>query len=314
MPKPTSWAHISELPFLIVDQSLPRVKVIFWAQFMFSAELAFNILFDIPVNASQRATGKILCSYSSSQTGSAGRLRAASSDHDYPWTIHALKPPRVSTRYMRQRPFTKAEILDKWAWGHVKRTLQTVPESFFTISDSNISKTSSSQEPRAGLSSYLDTSLKLDETKTPENLSKTSFLRPVHSRLLSESLVAGRVAVCPETQGAGAADGASSQYQHQRLHPSNACLVGTRRTGGGEFSKAMLDLRSTTYEYSLYPGQPVVVKATNLTGRCLTPFEIFQVRHFGESGASIAPGMLNLCSNPAAPILTRLQSDTLPFR
>ncbi len=228
--------------------------------------------------SSQKASGKVLSFYSSTAEASqshlsqAVRLPSSSGSQEATFSIKQVGHPEGPSRYMYQRPLARAEVLDSWAWGHIKRTLECLPES--ATQDAQIMSTQSSQAPRSSLSSVLDASLKQEDTSTASKpTSVATLLRPVHTRLQSQALVAGRVAVCPETSGT---EGGTHQ---QRLHPSNACLVGNRRAGGGEFSRAMLDLttNASSLTYSLYPGQPVVMKATNLTGRSLTAHEFFQV-------------------------------------
>lgn len=175
---------------------------------------------------------------------------------------------------MYQRPLVRAELLDSWTWDLIKRIVESLPSSVLESIDSTMS-----HKPRFSLSSVLDTSLRQEssEVKKPA----ASALRPVHSRLQTPSLVAGRVAVRPEV---GAAKGV---VQHQRLDPMNICIVGTRRAGGGDLGRVMLDVNTnaSTLEYSLYPGQPVVLKATNVNGRSLNAFEFFQVSYLFQFSA-----------------------------
>lgn len=167
---------------------------------------------------------------------------------------------------MYQRALTKAEILDSWTWKQVKRIVESLPSSLL---ESNTEGCSSSQKPRFSLSSVLEISQKSHQ-QDGSNESKphpTSALRPIHSRIQTPNLVAGRVAVCPEAVPA-----------EQRLDTTNACIIGTRRAGGGDLGKVMLDVttNASTIEYSLYSGQPVVFKASNVNGRSLTAFEFYK--------------------------------------
>ncbi|VDD83310.1 unnamed protein product [Mesocestoides corti] len=125
--------------------------------------------------------------------------------------------------------------------------------------------------PRGSLSNVLDASSKQENLVNKKPV--TSLLRPIYSRMQSRSLVAGRVIVWPE------ATSAENATHQQRLHPSNACLAGTKRAGG-DSGRITLDLttNASSLVYSLYPGHPVVLTATNLTGRSLTAFEFYQVR------------------------------------
>ena len=160
----------------------------------------------------------------------------------------------------------KSELLDSWTWNQIRKILESLPSSLLEDTDSTLL-----QKPRFSLSSVLDTSNNQNDIDDKNN--PTSALRPLYNRLQSPSLVAGRVATRPEPSTT--IDG----VQHQRLDPQNICIVGTRRAGGGDIGRIMLDLgtNSSTLAYSLYTGQPVVLKATNLNGRCLTAFEFYQV-------------------------------------
>lgn len=112
-----------------------------------------------------------------------------------------------------------------------------------------------------------------DEEKTQTSMTNVSALRPVYARLQSPSFVAGRIAAWQVSSGGGDIQTISQQ---PRLNAGNICLVGNRRTGGGEFSKAILELSSCP-TYALYPGQPIVLKATNPMGRALNVSSVFQV-------------------------------------
>ncbi|KAL5966423.1 DNA polymerase alpha subunit B, partial [Taenia solium] len=219
-----------------------------------------------------KSSGKILCSFPTrmedqqSQCQAILRSPLVPLNHTFPWKIRSIPiQEKNRSRYMYQPSLTKAELLDSWTWDLIKRILESLPPSVLGSTNSTMS-----HKPRFSLSSVLDTSLKQEssEIKKPA----ASALRPVHSRLQTPSMVAGRVAARPEV---GAV---KDVVQHQRLDPTNVCIVGTRRAGGGDLGRVMLDVstNASTIEYSLYTGQPVVLKATNVNGRSLTAFEFYQ--------------------------------------
>uniref|UniRef100_A0A915EXH0 DNA polymerase alpha subunit B n=1 Tax=Echinococcus canadensis TaxID=519352 RepID=A0A915EXH0_9CEST len=219
-----------------------------------------------------KSSGKILCSFPTqmedqqSQWQTAFRPSLILPTHSFTWKIRSVPIQKSNcSRYMHQRPLVKAEILDSWTWDQIRRIMESLPPSVIEHTDSTMSN-----RPRFSLSSVLDPSLKQrdSEVKKPA----ISALRPVHSRLQTPSLVAGRVAARPE---AGAV---KDVVQHQRLDPLSVCIVGTRRAGGGDLGRVMLDVNTnaSSLEYSLYIGQPVVFRATNVNGRSLTAFEFYQ--------------------------------------
>uniref|UniRef100_A0A0X3Q4G3 DNA polymerase alpha subunit B n=2 Tax=Schistocephalus solidus TaxID=70667 RepID=A0A0X3Q4G3_SCHSO len=221
----------------------------------------------------ERKAGRIICSYSSrlnisvSQTQDSQHCRIEpAARHDYTWNLEEISSSLIQPsvdRFMYQRPLAKSEVLDTWSWKQIKRTLADI------TSGSTACIPSQSVETE-------DTSVALEGSDTNMNVpsplkANKQLLRPANARLQTPSFVAGRVAACP-TSSMG-----ETQPSSVRLHPSNACLIGARRTGGGEFSSAMLELSSSAdlTSFSLYPGQPVVLRATNPTGRSLKVFDLF---------------------------------------
>ncbi|VDL19372.1 unnamed protein product [Hymenolepis diminuta] len=211
----------------------------------------------------------ILCTFSNRSDGKP--LESSASNPHFTWRIQPLQEATVTTsaKFMYQRSLAKAEILDSWTWKQVKRIVESLPSSFLESNTEGCFSSSSSQKPRFSLSSVLEISQKSHQQDN-SNESKshpTSALRPIHSRIQTPNLVAGRVAVCPEVIPA-----------EQRLDATNACIIGTRRAGGGDLGKVMLDIttNASTIEYSLYSGQPVVFKASNINGRSLTAFEFYK--------------------------------------
>ncbi|VDM01865.1 unnamed protein product [Schistocephalus solidus] len=200
----------------------------------------------------ERKAGRIICSYSSrlnisvSQTQDSQHCRIEpAARHDYTWNLEEISSSLIQPsvdRFMYQRPLAKSEGLF----------------SYFILVYSFI------------LLDCLEGSDTNMNVPSPLKANK-QLLRPANARLQTPSFVAGRVAACP-TSSMG-----ETQPSSVRLHPSNACLIGARRTGGGEFSSAMLELSSSAdlTSFSLYPGQPVVLRATNPTGRSLKVFDLF---------------------------------------
>ncbi|KAM7535374.1 hypothetical protein Aperf_G00000097798 [Anoplocephala perfoliata] len=182
-------------------------------------------------------------------------------------SLNVLPSDMRKEMFMHQQPLVKSEILDSWTWDQVKRVVESLPS---TIIDSD-TEILASQKPRFSLSSVLEGSQKQRDTHESKKPA-TSALRPIHSRIQTPSLVAGRIAICPETVPA------EGVIHDQRLDTANVCIIGTRRVGGGDLGKVMLDIttNAANMEYSLYTGQPVVLRASNVTGRSLTAFEFFR--------------------------------------
>ncbi|VDO10908.1 unnamed protein product [Rodentolepis nana] len=210
---------------------------------------------------------KVLCTFSNRSDDKT--LESSASNLSFTWRIQTFQETtdKTSSRFMYQRAISKAEILDSWTWEQVKRIVELLPSSLLEPNPEAYS--SSSQKSRFSLSSVLELSQRsqLQEDANKSKRHPTSSLRPIHSRIQTPSIVAGRVAVCPEAVPVD-----------QRLDTTNACIIGTRRAGGGDLGKVMLDVttNSSTLEYSLYAGQPVVFKASNVNGRSLTAFEFYK--------------------------------------
>ncbi|VDN15213.1 unnamed protein product, partial [Dibothriocephalus latus] len=222
----------------------------------------------------EKKAGRIICSYSSrlnisvSQTQDSQYCRIEpAARKEYTWDLEEIRSSSSSAsvdRFMYQRPLAKSEVLDTWCWKQVKRILAA-------ITSGSAARSASQGVETEGTSVA---SQECSDTNTngplPPKTNK-QMLRPANARLQTPSFVAGRVAACPTSNMD------ETQPSSVRLHPSNACLIGARRAGGGEFSSAMLELSSSANlaSFSLYPGQPVVLRATNPTGRSLTVFDVF---------------------------------------
>ncbi|KAL5108518.1 DNA polymerase alpha subunit B [Taenia crassiceps] len=226
----------------------------------------------VSLQGAVKSSAKILCSFSTqvkdhqSQCQAVLRFPLLPLSHTFPWKIRSVPIQENNcSRYMYQQPLIKAELLDSWTWDLIKRIVESLPPSVLESTDLTMSR-----RPRFSLSSVLDTSIRHETSEAKRTA--ISALRPVHSRLQTPSLVAGRVAVHPEI---GSVRGV---VQHQRLDSMNVCIVGTRRAGGGDLGRVMLDVNTnaSTLVYSLYTGQPVVLKAINVNGRSLTAFEFYQ--------------------------------------
>lgn len=116
------------------------------------------------------------------------------------------------------------------------------------------------------------------------------MLRPVFSRVLASSLIPGRVSAKLSVPIKGSSE--SSQIVENskpitetktRLHVSNVALVGLRRVerSGSETDAVPLDLgfSKDLSCYSVYSGQPLLIRGVNPTGHSLGVMEIFQVCH-----------------------------------
>ncbi|VDO48631.1 unnamed protein product [Schistosoma margrebowiei] len=123
------------------------------------------------------------------------------------------------------------------------------------------------------------------ETST---LERTTLLRPVFSRVLASSLIPGRVSAKLSVPIKGSSE--SSQIAENsklitetktRLHVSNVALVGLRRVerSGSETDAVPLDLgfSKDLSCYSVYSGQPLLIRGVNPTGHSLGVMEIFQI-------------------------------------
>lgn len=247
----------------MMDLCLLRVSSFLWNLFYFHLRICrrdWFVLEGVPKSAS-----KVLCSFSNRSQDS--QVQSSASSQPFSWQIQPMKTTSTTARYMYQQPLAKSEILDSWTWDQVKRIVGSLPSS---ILDSNI-EAFASQKNRFSLSSLLESSQNQEDANVPKKPA-TLALRPINSRLQTPSLVAGRVAVCPE------AVQAEGHVHDQRLGTTNACIIGTRRAGGGDLGQVILDIttNAASMDYSLYTGQPVVFKASNVNGRSLTAFEFFK--------------------------------------
>ncbi|KAF6774408.1 hypothetical protein AHF37_05787 [Paragonimus kellicotti] len=196
-------------------------------------------------------------------------------------------------RYMHQPALEKAEILDNWTWKLIKKTLNALSNEVFVRTDASADY-ESSQPVAHGLSAFSSTQRmpnKLPNSQllstSADGLERTSFLRPTCARLQTTSLVAGRIGAqsIASVQGGEKSIGDSSAciptLSKSRLQSSTVGLIGPRRVDGAltsmdglvrlEFPLSDRSLIS----YSLYAGQPVVIRATNPTGQLLEVTEVF---------------------------------------
>ncbi|KAF8563654.1 hypothetical protein P879_10424 [Paragonimus westermani] len=220
--------------------------------------------------------------------------RATSSD----FGVLDLDLSTEPARYMHQPALEKAEILDNWTWKLIKKTLNALPNEVFIRTDVS-TELESSQTVAHGLSAFSSTQRtpnRLPSSHLPSasasGLERTSFLRPTGARLQTASLVAGRIGVqsVAGVQGGEKASEDSSAYipalSKSRLQSSTVGLVGPRRVDGALTSMdGLIRLEfplsdRSPISYSLYAGQPVVIRATNPTGQLLEVTEVFSVPLF----------------------------------
>ncbi|VDP25713.1 unnamed protein product [Schistosoma mattheei] len=143
-------------------------------------------------------------------------------------------------------------------------------------------------ESSDSLSSLINKNECCQPTRTETStLERTTLLRPVYSRVLASSLIPGRVSAKLSVPIKGSSE--SSQIAENsrpitetktRLHVSNVALVGLRRVerSGSETDAVPLDLGfSKDLSYSVYSGQPLLIRGVNPTGHSLGVMEIFQI-------------------------------------
>ncbi|KAK4473639.1 hypothetical protein MN116_002991 [Schistosoma mekongi] len=190
-------------------------------------------------------------------------------------------------RYMNQHTIENAEILDNWTWKVIKRILSNIPEESFIGSDQ---KTEQSQPTNPNsLLSLISKNDCSQPTKTETSMmERTMMLRPVFSRVQAPSLIPGRVTAKLSVPIKGSTEPSKVSENNRsvnetkiRLHPSNVALVGLRRAerSGYETDAVHLDLgfsRDLSC-YSLYSGQPLLIRGINPTGCSLGAMEIFQI-------------------------------------
>ncbi|KAH8850517.1 DNA polymerase alpha subunit B [Schistosoma japonicum] len=203
------------------------------------------------------------------------------------WNPVVLNTGAYGHRYMNQHTIENAEILDNWTWRNIKRILSNIPEESFIESDQKIEQ-SQPTNPNSLLSliSKNDCS---QPTKTETSLlERTMVLRPVFSRIQAPSLIPGRVTAKLSVPIKGSTELSKVSENNRsvaetkiRLHPSNVALVGLRRAerSGSETDAVHLDLgfsRDLSC-YSVYSGQPLLIRGVNPTGCSLGVMEIFQI-------------------------------------
>ncbi|KAA0191632.1 DNA polymerase alpha subunit B [Fasciolopsis buskii] len=203
------------------------------------------------------------------------------------WRVEILDNSSYPIRYMHQPTLEKAEVLDNWAWELVKQILSKLPEETFTESStykvpnsqlvSNVSSVSASP-----LRDAMKTSSSQSISKVTGSFERTTFLRPTSARLQTSSLFAGRLASSISTaipQFSGETSEACIQLSKTRMQLSNASIVGLRRVeGASTTSDATIKLELPTTNippYSIYSGQPVILRGTNPTGQQLNVTEIY---------------------------------------
>ncbi|CAH8484703.1 unnamed protein product [Schistosoma haematobium] len=204
------------------------------------------------------------------------------------WTPILLTTGAYGNRYMNQHTLENAEIIDNWTWETIKRVLSNIPEGSLVEGDQNIQQ-SSQPTSRDSLSSLINKNECCQPTRTETStLERTTLLRPVFSRVLASSLIPGRVSAKLSVPIKGSSE--SSQIAENskpitetktRLHVSNVALVGLRRVerSGSETDAVPLDLgfSKDLSCYSVYSGQPLLIRGVNPTGHSLGVMEIFQI-------------------------------------
>ncbi|CAH8479958.1 unnamed protein product [Schistosoma margrebowiei] len=203
------------------------------------------------------------------------------------WTPILLTTGAYGKRYMNQHTLENAEIIDNWTWETIKRVLSNIPEGSLVEGDQNIQQ--SQPTSRDSLSSLINKNECCQPTRTETStLERTTLLRPVFSRVLASSLIPGRVSAKLSVPIKGSSE--SSQIAENsklitetktRLHVSNVALVGLRRVerSGSETDAVPLDLgfSKDLSCYSVYSGQPLLIRGVNPTGHSLGVMEIFQI-------------------------------------
>ncbi|CAH8453917.1 unnamed protein product [Heterobilharzia americana] len=193
------------------------------------------------------------------------------------WTPILLTAEAYCSGYMNQHALENAEILDNWTWRIIKRVLDSIPDELLVESDQKTQQSSQT----INRDSFLSLVNKGDSSqllKTENSsLERTTMLRPVFSRLQVPSLIPGRVSVkltvpvkVPIEPSQTNENKRAIIETKTRLHLSNVALVGLRRVERSGFSK---DLSC----YSVYSGQPLLIRGVNPTGQSLGAMEIFQI-------------------------------------
>ncbi|CAH8561130.1 unnamed protein product [Dicrocoelium dendriticum] len=225
---------------------------------------------------------EIICAFHAAHSFSlpTARTRVASSL----WSITEVKPFDGAVRYMHQPVIENAEILDNWAWKIVKKILASVPEDVLSETrDHSVGCLSQRNDNSATIPATSHEKLSSSQPSfvNGDGLDRTTYLRPTNARLQSTAIVAGRVSsnvtVSASTRQSeiypnGPLPG--PLFSKARLQLASASLISLRRVGGcgTESSGAtrMEFLRSDTRcAYSIYAGQPVVLRAANPTGHQL---------------------------------------------
>ncbi|CAH8484396.1 unnamed protein product [Schistosoma rodhaini] len=204
------------------------------------------------------------------------------------WTPTLLTTGTHGNRYMNQHTLENAEIIDNWTWETIKRVLSNIPEGLLVESDQNIQQ-SSQPTNRDSLSSLISKNECSQPTRTETStLERTTVLRPVFSRVLAPSLIPGRVSAKLSVPIKGSNESSQITENNKpitetktRLHASNVALVGLRRVerSGSETDAVHLDLgfSKDLSCYSIYSGQPLLIRGVNPTGHSLGAMEIFQI-------------------------------------
>nr|CAH8831740.1 unnamed protein product [Trichobilharzia regenti] len=204
------------------------------------------------------------------------------------WNPVLLTIGAENSRYMNQHALENAEILDNWTWEIIKRVLSSLPEELIAESDQNALQ-SSQPTNRDSLQSLIyksDTS-QLSKTETTI-LERTMVLRPVFSRVQAPSLISGRVSVKMTAAIKESIEFSQSDANQKpatktktRLQLSNIGLIGLRRVerSGFETDAVHLDLgfSKDLSCYSVYSGQPLLIRGVNPTGQSLGAMEIYQI-------------------------------------
>ncbi|TPP55786.1 DNA polymerase alpha subunit B [Fasciola gigantica] len=203
------------------------------------------------------------------------------------WKVEILSDSPTPVRYMHQPTLEKAEALDNWAWELVKQIISRLPEETFSESITYTAPNSQLVPSASSIgSSPLRGALKASSSqpvsKVTGCLERTTYLRSTSVRLQTSSLMAGRLTSSSSTTSPqlGIETGeADLQISKNRLQLSNAAIVGLRRvegTGAAAEATTKLELPITNIStYSIYSGQPVVLRATNPTGQQLNVTEVY---------------------------------------
>ncbi|OON15762.1 hypothetical protein X801_08431, partial [Opisthorchis viverrini] len=242
------------------------------------------------ISLEANASNEPICTYLSS-AGSTETFSAKERVPSAEWTISDIDPFHAPVRYMHQPTLEKAEILDNWTWELIKRAMNNLPdESLITPNPDPISDSQPSGRVNPnGL--FIRTPIKMSSSQAvyskPEPMDRVTLLRPTCVRLQSPHLVGGRIAAQISTVSATQlADktngnfGSYSELAKQRLQSNNVGLVGLRQVSGVQSSmegvtRLEFPLSDRSISFSLYAGQPVVVRASNPTGQLLCVTDVF---------------------------------------